>query len=75
MVSVAIYRGRELLQREDWNQEERKLAKRMVKETLEGVGDYSTDTPEEGNVSTVIRRLCTDAERMKVLEKYVQEKA
>ena len=71
MASVALYRRGVMLQKEQWNQEERKFARRCLAGTLEGVGVPATDvSSDEGRVSAIVRRLCTDDERRQVLEKY-----
>lgn len=74
MVSVALLtreRGGPI-PRHEWNRKEEKIARRAARNAIDGVGEPSTDVPEDGQVSTVIRRQCTDVERWHVQEKYLQ---
>ena len=74
MVSVALLteeRGGPL-PREEWTSKERQIARRAARAALDGVGDETTDIPEDGRTIIAIRRQCTDSERRQVLEKYLQ---
>ncbi len=73
MVSVALLTrdyGGPLL-REDWTRNEYKMARRAACAALDGVGVKNTDTTEDETTVTIIRRLCRDGERRRVLERYV----
>ena len=76
MVSVALLSrdlGGRPIPRSEWTKRELKIARRAARQALEGVGDESTDTPEDGQITHVIRRQCRDEERRQVLEKYLQD--
>lgn len=57
--------------RQDWTQQETKIARRAMKKALEGVGEEKTDERDDGQVAIIVRRQCKDRERQLVLEKYV----
>lgn len=71
MVSTALLLQSGPKFRAEWNQKDRRIANRAALRGLEGVGLTETDTPEEGRITTIIRRQCTDDERKSVLERYL----
>lgn len=68
MVSVSV-NG---MMRSAWTDDDEKLAKRVAMKVLEGCGIPSTDHLSDGLVTTIRRRQCTDDERRKVVEKFLQ---
>lgn len=68
MVSVSV-NGRP---RSTWTLEMQKLAYRVAERVLEGCGIPSTDRHSEGMLTIIVRRQCTDEERRKVREPYLQ---
>lgn len=68
MVSVSL-NGRPI---SSWTSDMTKLANRVAMKVLEGCGIPSTDRLENGRVTTIVRRQCTDEERRKVREPYLQ---
>lgn len=57
--------------RREWTHEEARLAHQAVRAAIAGVGLPETDKTEEGDITAIIRRQCTDQERRRVLEKYL----
>jgi len=49
--------------RDQWTKKELKIAFRAACHCLEGVGIESTDDLSDGELTTIIRRQCTDDER------------
>lgn len=74
MVSVALLTREDNgpILRELWTAKELKMARRAARKTLEAVGDKTTDIPEEGSITTLIRRRCTDDERKGVVESFLE---
>ncbi len=70
MTSVAILLPGHPIPRDHWNHRMEKVAKKIARAALEGVGVEGTDIVESGNITHVIRRLCSDDERAQVTEKY-----
>ena len=68
MVSVSV-NG---MPRDQWSAQAQALALKVAMRVLEGVGIPETDRHEDGRVTMIVRRQCTDAERRKVVEKYLQ---
>jgi hypothetical protein len=68
MVSVSV-NG---MPRQQWSAADHALALKVAMRVLEGCGIPDTDRHEDGTVTTVVRRQCTDSERRKVVEKYLQ---
>lgn len=67
MVSVSV-NG---IRRAAWTPQENALAMRVVRRVLEGVGVPSSDRVEQGIITMLVRRQCTDAERKLVREPYL----
>jgi len=72
MVSTALYLKPEdrMLYRDQWNSKELRLALEACRRALRYVGESHTDIHEDGSITAVIRRLCKDDERKRVIEKY-----
>jgi len=62
------------LQRVQWTPQHLVLVERVANRLLEGVGVPSTDYWQDGRigVTRTVRRQCSDAERRRVVEKYLQ---
>jgi len=67
MVSVSVNGW----SRSTWTPDVVKLADRVIARVLEGCGE-GDDRIEDGIVTRIARRQCTDAERRRVTEKYLQ---
>jgi hypothetical protein len=67
MVSVSV-NG---MLRAAWSPQAEALAIRVVRRVLEGVGMPSSDRVEQGTITMLVRRQCTDAERKLVREPYL----
>lgn len=75
MVSVAVldFTRTRVLSVAEWSIVQKLLVKQVASEVLRGVGLTATDTPDKDvSITHVLRRQCTDDERRRVLEKYVQ---
>lgn len=57
---------------ESWNKTLRSIMKQVAVASVEGVGVTGTDVWEFGEVSAIVRRLCTDEERARVTERYIR---
>ncbi|MEY5099455.1 MAG: hypothetical protein RJA36_2174, partial [Pseudomonadota bacterium] len=57
--------------RAEWTPDVVALADRVIASVLEGCGE-GEDRIEDGMVTRIARRQCTDAERRRVTEKYLQ---
>lgn len=57
--------------RPEWTTREARLARRAMKAALDSVGEPQTDTPEDGDLTVITRRQCSDDERRQVLERYL----
>ena len=55
-----------------WTPDQERLVQRVANRVLEGCGIPETDTPSHGNVIYILRRQCSDAERRRVVEKYLR---
>jgi len=55
-----------------WSPAVHDVAHRVAQRVLDGIGVPSTDVIEVGTITRVVRRLCTDAERSRVVEKYLK---
>lgn len=67
MVSVSV-NG---LPRSTWTLDVVRLADRVIKRVLEGCG-HGPDRVEDGHITRIARRECTDDERRRVTEKYLR---
>lgn len=54
-----------------WGADVVRLADRVIERVLEGCGEGS-DRVEDGRITRIARRQCTDAERRRVNEKYLR---
>ena len=57
--------------RDSWTPDVVKLADRVIERVLEGCGQ-GQDRIEDGFITRIARRECTDAERRRVTEKYLR---
>ena len=73
MASTALYLLPEsrMLKRADWTKKELRLGLEACTRALKYRGDAKTDIHNDGDIAAVIRRLCTDRERKKVVEKWI----
>lgn len=55
-----------------WPDEQRSMAQRIARDALAGDGIESTDVPDDGEITFIIRRQCRDDERRRVTEKYLK---
>lgn len=69
MVSVCL----NLTPREMWTAEYVRLADRVIKRVLANCGMAAIETIEDGSITRVVRRQCSDVERRRVVEKYLQK--
>jgi len=67
MVSVSVNGWR----RAEWTPDVVALADRVIARVLEGCGE-GEDRIEDGWITRIARRQCTDAERRRVTEKYLR---
>lgn len=76
MVSVALIdvrnKGAGPIPRLMWTKGQIQNAENRARRILRNVGEPATDKWEDGNTTIVIRRLCTEVERSRVLEHYLQ---
>jgi hypothetical protein len=56
----------------EWTPAAHMLAERVAVRVLDGVGLPATDDVQMGMITRVVRRQCTDDERRRVVEKYLQ---
>lgn len=67
MVSVSV-NG---MPRAMWTPGMERIADRVIAKVLEGVGVLGSDRQEDGRITRLVRRQCSDAERRGVVEKYL----
>jgi len=74
MASTALYLKPEnrMLYRDQWSDKEVRLALWHCMRTLRYVGEVKTDRYEDGSITFVVRRLCTDKERSHVTENWLE---
>lgn len=56
-----------------WTGTQRQIARKAAERALYGVGIRSTDVVEQNLITLSVRRLCTDDERSRVTENYLQD--
>ena len=71
MVSVAVKIGGRVLSRDQWTPKMEALVNIAIANALDGVGVLRDDRIERGRFCIIARRLCNDAERSRVREKYL----
>jgi len=71
MVSVSIIKGYNI-PASAWSIKERKIAIDAAIKALKYVGCDDTDIAKDERITLTIRRLCKEAERSRVIEKYLQ---
>ena len=75
MVTVAVweYFADHPVPVDNWTIKQRKLAKKVARAALDGVGVVTKDVAsfDEGTTIYALRRLCTDDERRMVTEQYL----
>lgn len=67
MVSVSV-NG---MPRAMWTPDMERIADRVIARVLEGCGIPGSDRQEDGRITRIVRRECSDAERRRVVEKYL----
>lgn len=74
MASVALFNTarREQIPREMWTKRERTIAIEEARAAMDGVGDPQSDTIEDHGTIIALRRVCTDDERRRVLERFLE---
>ena len=68
MVSVSVNSK----PRSMWSIKDIAIAHKVASNVLDGIGVPSTDVMSDGLLTIIVRRQCTDFERKKVVEKYLQ---
>ena len=68
MVSVSVNSK----PRAAWSINDLAIAHTVASNVLDGIGVPSTDVLSDGLLTIIVRRQCTDIERKKVVEKYLQ---
>ena len=48
------------------------IGKKAAEWALAGIGEPATDKIEQGQITHVVRRLCSDAERRRVVERFAK---
>lgn len=57
-----------------WTPDVVRIADRVIDRVLEGCGVAGTDRIEDGFITRIVRRQCSDVERRRVVEKYLKER-
>ena len=57
--------------RAQWSPEAVRLVDRVITRVLEGCGQ-GADRVQDGRITRIVRRQCSDAERRQVIEKYLR---
>lgn len=55
-----------------WTDAETRIAGRVAERVLEGCGLRDSDRTKNGIITRIVRRQCNDAERRRVVEKYLR---
>jgi len=60
--------------RASWAPEHVAVVDRLIQRVLSGAGVPASDVTRDGDLTRVVRRMCRDAERRRVIEPYLQVK-
>lgn len=71
MISIAIHRPNRPFYVSEWTPDMKMQALAEAKDRLRGVGVEATDIVQWGNITVSIRRMATDAERLRVPEDFL----